>query len=244
MNLFLKYNLWNFFSIMLTYLLKDFRRILNRNLGEKIKISILKDREFGLDHIPDKNWILIKNNIEKTTTGKLRFLISNEDFQNIIKIIEEKKFINIFNTIPDRLKLITGIKEMQFFSYSKLPDPRLLGHIQKYFAVFLSIKTSKIKITLLFIIRDEMLLFPVGRIPLNFLDKLSTYHFKKAFIELDKNIIWDGILNWDKELANKMDPFIKDYPAGKYKLIPGNNEIAYRLFLQYLNIIKLLVTKT
>lgn len=69
---------------------------------------------------------------------------------------------------------------------------------------------------------------------------MPIYYCKKDFIEPDKNIIWDGMLNWDKELVNKMNPFIKDYPAKKYKLSPGNNEITYRLLLQYLHVLKLI----
>lgn len=80
-----------------------------------------------------------------------------------------------------------------------------------------------------------MLLFPVERFPLNFLNELSACSFKKAFIELDKKIIWDGMLKWNKELMEKMSPFIKNYTAAKFKLIPDNNEIAYRLLLRTQN---------
>lgn len=241
MNLFIKYNLWNFFSIMLTFLLKDFRKLLNKNLGEKIKISILKDKKIGLNYIPDKKWILIKNNIENTTSGKLRFLISNEDMQQVMNIMDEKKFLTFFRSIPKRLHKLTGINEIETFSFSDLSNPLLLGNTQKYYVVYILIKTSRINIILLFIIRDEMLLFPVNRFQLKFLTELSHYSYKKAFIELDKNIIWDGMQKWDKNLLKKMTPFIESYPAEKHRLHPGNNEIAYRLLLQYIHIIQLLL---
>ena len=243
MNLFIKYNLWNFFSLMLTFLLKDFRKFLSNKLDEKIIISILRDKKIGLNYIPDKKWILIKNNIEKTTSGKLRFLVSNEDFQKITKIINEKKFLLFFQSMPRRLHQLTGINEIEKFTFSDLSNPLLLGNIQKYFAVYILMKTSKINFTLLFIIRDEMLLFPVTRFQLNFLSNLSQHSYKKAFIELDKNIIWNGMQNWDNNLKRKMKPFIDNYPAEKYRLKPENNEIAYRLLLQYLNIIRLLLVE-
>jgi len=243
MSLFLKYKLWNFFSIMLSFLLKDFINDLNRNLGEKVKITILKDKRFHLNFIPDKKWILIKNNIKNTTSGKIRFVISKEDFMEITKIIGKNEFINLFETIPKKLQLLTGINEIKQFSFSNLPNPLILGNIGKYYMVHILLKTKNITITLFFVFRYEMLLFPINRFPLNFLSKLTTNSYKKAFIELDKNIIWNGMQNWDKELTKKMSLYTKSYPAKKYKLSPNNNKAAYRLFLQYLHIIELLSQK-
>ncbi|MCK4798684.1 MAG: hypothetical protein KAT05_15000, partial [Spirochaetes bacterium] len=207
---------------------------------KKVSISILRDKEYRLDHLKKTNWKLLKNNVGGTTSAKLRFLILEEEYNYILNIFGENELLSFLKTIVYRLKKMTNINEIDIFSAAKLFDPCTLGNSQKYFAVHLSIKLPDKNITLLFIIRDEMLLFPIGRISTDPLLKLKEYLYKKAFIELDKHIIWYGMQNWGKELQKKMYPFIKEYPVYKYRLYPSNDVFAYKLLLQYLYLLKLL----
>ena len=201
-------------------------------------ISILRDRAFDLSKVKSCNYILIKNNIKNTTSGKLRFLISDSDYKNILEEINEASFLNCLRSMPQRLGKITGLDEIKDISSLAINDPLILGNPQKYFVIYLNVKTKKLDFTIIFVIRDEMLLFPLGRISSDYALNIPHHLFKKAFIELDKNIIWDGMNNWGTELSKKMSPFIKEYSSGKQKLMAGDSNYAYLLVLEYLLILK------
>lgn len=239
MNLFEKYDLWSFFSLMLSYLLKDFHSALKEHISN-IKITILRDKKFKLNDLKKTNWKLIKNNIQKTTGAKLRFLMSESDYRIITTLVNEEQFLGFFTAISKRLKRMTFIDEIENFTASTIFDPVELGHIDKYYAIHIMIKLGKNRsVKLIFIIRDEMLLFPLGRISTDPILDLSPYYYKKAFIELDKEIIWDGMNNWGTKLTKRFEEYINDYPEKKYNLKKSDDPFAYKLLLQYLFLLKL-----
>lgn len=235
-----KYNLWAFFSIQLSYLLKEFIKELSRHLNKEIKISIRKDKQFYLGSVKKQKWLLVKNNVSGTTSGKLRFLISEEDYGYLETILKKTTPLPFFKSIAARLKKLTMVDEITSFTASQLADVLTLGNQDKYFAIYITLKIEDKNIAMLMIVRDEMLLFPLGRINLNFISTLTDYYFKKAFIELDKKIIWDGMELWDEELKKRMAGFISTFPVKKSNLKPSNNPISYKIFLQYLYLLKLL----
>ncbi len=240
MKLFLKYNLWSFFSIMLTYLFYDFQNKINSYFGKKIPFTIYQDHEYNLKYLKKTNWILIKNNIKNSINAKLRFLILKEDFNRLLKYINEEKLLIFFKTIAIRLKKITAINEIENFSSLDLFDPESLGNPSKYYAINLGIKIHEETIKFIIIVRDEMLLFPTGRISSNFLLKLDEKYYKKAFIELDKKIIRDGMLNWSEALQDKTKKFTDNFFQKNYQLLKKDDIFAYKLFIQYLFLLKLI----
>gem|GEM_PF-6393477 len=234
---------------MLNFLFKEFNNEIKLYYREKIKFTIDKDAEYRINLLKKNSWILLKNNIKSSINGKLRFLLSVDDYNFLINIFGETKFLSIFKNLINRLELLTYMNEINYFTISKIFDPSILGNPDKYYSVHLayifyndntSLKNNKKKVKLIFIIRDEMLLFPVLRISTDFLKTVKDSLYKKAFIELDKKIIWDSMKNWGTELHKGFDKYIENFNAYKYRLYPSDNVFAYRLLLQYLYLLKLL----
>lgn len=240
MQLFYKYNLWSFFSILTNFLFKDFLKKLSLYLNKEIKISIVRDKDINLACIKKGNWMLIKNSTKYSTSGKLRFLMQENDFQNFIKLTGEERLMEFFGLISQRLKRLTYINEINYFTVKEIFDPESLGHEEKYYAIKLILSLPDKSFQLLFILRDEMLLFPFGRISSDYILNIPDSLYRKAFIELDKKIIWHGMNNWSEKLKKKMQNLVENYPVEKYRLYSGNDKIAYSLLMQYLHILKLL----
>ncbi len=238
LNLFEKYSLWNFFSVMINYLFYDFIHGLRNHFDANAKIIILKDKEYRLNNLRYDKWMLIKNNRLNTINGKLRFLIREDDYKSINEIISEDRLLKYFKTMVLRLKKITGINEIDIITAENFLDPSRLGHTDKYFAVHLKIKLFNNSFIFIFVMRDEVLLYPFVRISSDFLLTMKSKYFKKAFIELDKKIIFDGYKCWGSILKKGFAPFIKDYQK-THTCRFSDDVLAYRLVVQYLHILDL-----
>ncbi len=238
MNLFENYSLWNYFSVFVNYLFYDFMKYFKNHYDENADLSIVRDREYRLHLLKKYDWVLVKNNILNSINGKIRFLIDADEYRKLSAFTGESYLFRFFKTVAARLKNITRVNEMEIISASSFSDPSRLGNTEKYFSVNIRLSLNKNFFFILFIVRDEMLLFPLNRVPTDFLKNLNDRYFKKAYVELDKRIIFDGMKNWGSVLKEKFNRYTEGY-LKKHFVIPSDDMNAYRLLLQYLHVLKL-----